>query len=176
MLIGVKGRTSPESISDLLLECHGRIRSFVDIARRLAEATDAPVDQIGDAARQVQRYFEEALPLHVEDEEESVLPRLRGQDPQVDSALEKMHQEHSAHEPLLERLIRVCQRLASDPHRHADVAGELAEVVTELDREFGVHLRNEEETIIPAIGRFISAAEQEAMILELRRRRAPPVA
>lgn len=176
MLIGVKGKKSPSprGIADLLLECHDRIRSFVGMARRLAEAKDAPGEQVQDAAGQVRRYFEEALPLHVQDEEESLLPRLRGQDPVVDAALDKMHAEHGAHERPLAELVRLCRKLADSPEQHADMAQDLSRVVAELDRAFSVHLRNEEETIIPAIGRRLSPAEQEAMVAELRQRRAPP--
>ena len=175
MQIGTKGKKTPEGIAELLLECHQRIRSFVDLAVRLAEVKDAPDAQIRDAARQVLRYFEEALPLHVQDEEQSVLPRLRGRDERVDAALEKMREEHASHQAHLEDLKRICRALAETPESHSELSAPLAQVAAALSRDFEVHLRGEEETVIPAIGRLISAKEQANMILELRERRAPPL-
>ena len=174
MDIGIRRKQTPEGIAELLLECHQRIRSFVERAARLAAASNAPETQISDAAGRVLRYFEEALPLHVQDEEQSLLPRLRGHDERVDAALDQMSEEHASHQSGLEKLTGLCRTLAGAPERHSELSSELARVAAELDVEFGTHLRSEEETIIPAIARFLSANEQSEMILELRERRAPP--
>ena len=68
----------------LLLDCHERIRAFTAMASRLAAPGDPGPDAIRDAAARVHRYFAEALPLHAQDEEESLAPRLRGRDPDLD--------------------------------------------------------------------------------------------
>ncbi len=174
MDIGTKRKDTPEGIVELLLECHQRIRSFIQLAARLAAASDAPEEQISDAAGKVLRYFEEALPLHVQDEEQSLLPRLRGHDERVDAALDQMCEEHASHQSGLEKLTGLCRTLRGAPERHSELSSELARVAAELDVEFGAHLHSEEETVIPAIARFLSAKEQADMILELRERRAPP--
>src|SRR5690349_2192994 len=59
-----------------LLTCHGHIRSFSTVAVRLAGAPAEHVRQIEEAARRLVDYFGRALPLHVADEDQSLLPRL----------------------------------------------------------------------------------------------------
>ncbi|HEU5061001.1 MAG TPA: hemerythrin domain-containing protein, partial [Kofleriaceae bacterium] len=82
---------------DALLACHDRIRTFVALAGRAAAGAGAP-GEIAEACRRIERYFREAMPLHVADEEESILPRLRGREAALDRALAEMHEQHSAHE------------------------------------------------------------------------------
>lgn len=172
MLIDSKRKREPSGIVELLLECHERIRSFVALAKRLGEVEKPTDDEIRDAARSVRRYFAEALPLHVQDEEHSVLPRLRGRDALVDGALDKMQTEHLAHRQLLESIVSTCRALEASPDRHAMLRQALADTASDMEREFGVHLQQEEETILPAIDRWISAEEQENMVVELRQRRS----
>jgi hypothetical protein len=69
---------------ELLLECHERIRHFARLALKLAGTRDLPPAEVAEAAAAVRRYFAEALPLHAADEEESMMPRLRGRDPAVE--------------------------------------------------------------------------------------------
>ncbi len=92
-------------VVDLLLECHTRIRSFTTLAARLASTPGLAAAEVAEAAAGVHRYFTQALPLHARDEEESVLPRLRGRDPEVDRELAEMVHEHRGHEE-------------QDSHRH----------------------------------------------------------
>ena len=44
-----------------------------------------------EASRRCERYFSEALPLHVEDEEQSLLPRRRGRTPELDDVPGKVY-------------------------------------------------------------------------------------
>ncbi len=156
---------------DLLLECHDRIRSFLALARRVAEAGPAERDAIPEAATRVHRYFTQALPLHARDEEDSILPRLRGRDPEVDRALEDMAREHAEHEPPLARLTGACEALARAPDRHAALAPTIAAATGELEAHFAGHLRREEEVIFPAMRRLLDRAEDAAIVRELRARR-----
>src|SRR5437762_12814931 len=109
MLIKIGSAEEPSDIVDLLIACHERIRFFVDLARRLADAHDLPADEIRDAAMRVVRYFSESLPLHVADEEESIMPRLSGRAPNLDDTLQAMQREHRQHEPHLHTLLKVCR-------------------------------------------------------------------
>ena len=96
----------PSDIVDLLLECHERIRTFVGLAGRLANTKQPSVDEVRDAATRVARYFSEALPLHVADEEQSILPRLSGRDSELDKALNSMREQHRQHEEPLRVLLQ----------------------------------------------------------------------
>src|SRR5947208_1968652 len=95
------GRAPLESASEpleLLLKCHERIRDFVGIALRLAGSPEAPASEIISAATSLRRYFSVALPLHEEDEEQSIAPRLIESPAryEVDEALEEMASQHTA--------------------------------------------------------------------------------
>jgi iron-sulfur cluster repair protein YtfE (RIC family) len=157
---------------DLLLDCHERIRSFLALARRVAEAP--PSDPgVGEAALRVRRYFVEALPLHARDEDESLLPRLRGRDAAVDAELDAMSREHREHEAPLAALVAACERIGAAPERLADVAPQLSSAVAELERHFVPHLRREEAVIFPAMRRLLDREEDAAIVRELRARRSP---
>lgn len=159
-----------QDLVDLLGECHQRIRRFIDLARRAASQPDAPRDQVAQACADVERYFVEALPLHVADEEESIEPRLRGLSPSVDLALDAMAQQHREHASKLEALLRATVRVRREPHDER-ARGELATATIALETEFEGHLALEENTIFPAIRELLSPETQESIIVELRRRR-----
>lgn len=173
MLISIGARSGgDDDLVGLLGECHVRIRKFTALARQLAAATDLPAAEVADAATAVRRYFAEALPLHVADEDLSIVPRLRGRDAAVDAALAAMSEEHVAHEPALARLIALCDALAAAPASLPQVAGELAEVAAGLEASLRAHLEGEERVIFPAL-RALPAADRAAIVRELRARRAP---
>ncbi len=171
-MLGKIGRAvAPADAVDLLLECHGRIRAFLAMARRLGEATGESAQAVSDAAVQVHRYFTLALPLHARDEEESILPRLRGRDPLVDLQLDVMVQEHQEHREPLGRLVDACAEIGADPGRHPRLAGSVLRATTELDRHFLHHLAREEEVIFPAVRRLLDAATDAGVVKEFRLRR-----
>jgi iron-sulfur cluster repair protein YtfE (RIC family) len=163
---------TPFDAVDLLLECHGRIRAFLAMARRVGEAVDESPEAVSGAAIQVHRYFTLALPLHAKDEEESILPRLRGRDPAVDLQLDVMVREHQEHQRPLGRLIEACAEIGADPGRHPGLAGSVLQASTELDRHFFHHLAREEEVIFPAVRRLLDASTDASIVKEIRLRRS----
>src|SRR5262245_34207953 len=100
---------------ELLLDCHRRIRRFVSSARHLADAEAVTDAEAREAAATTARYFTVALPLHVRDEEESIVPRLAGRDPQVDAALREMARQHLDHLQPLAQLVALLERIAATP-------------------------------------------------------------
>jgi len=169
-MLTIGKRPAAADVVDLLLDCHERIRSFTALAQRLARAPGTPPAEIADAATKVRRYFADALPLHARDEEESMVPRLRGRGAEVERELAEMQREHGEHEPLLARLVALCDALAADPARHAALAPELDQVATALAGHFAAHLDREERVLFPAV-RALPEAERAAMVRELRARR-----
>jgi iron-sulfur cluster repair protein YtfE (RIC family) len=157
---------------DLLLECHERIRSFLALARRIAEAGPSTPASISEAATRVRGYFAEALPLHARDEEASVLPRLRGLDAKVDAELDAMSREHREHERPLHELVAACEELARAPERLLELAPLEGRAAAELERHFVEHLGREETVIFPAMRRLLDAEADAAIMREIRERRA----
>jgi iron-sulfur cluster repair protein YtfE (RIC family) len=156
---------------DLLLECHERIRSFLALARRIAEVGTSDPGSVSEAAARVRRYFTEALPLHAEDEESSILPRLRGLDPKVDAELEAMTREHREHERPMGELVAACEQIARAPETLSSLASVVGRATEELERHFAEHLGREEAVIFPAMRRLLDPSESAAIIRELRERR-----
>lgn len=161
-----------QDVVDLLLDCHERIRSMTALARRLAEARGLPEDQIAEAADRVRRYFGIALALHARDEDESVVPRLRGRDPELDRELDRMSREHGEHGDPVARLLDACDVLAEEPGRLAEVAPALDRAAKELESHFEGHLEREEKVIFPAVRKYLEAEELARMVEELRARRS----
>ncbi|WP_242345721.1 hemerythrin domain-containing protein [Anaeromyxobacter terrae] len=164
-------RSLAEEAVAVLLECHGRIRSFIELAARLATSEETGMEEVARAAASVRRYFAEALPLHARDEEESVLPRLAGRDRQVDAALVTMHRDHAGHALAVSHVIAVCSELAASPERRAELGPALAAAVATLREHFSYHLVLEEEVIFPALRTFLGDGARADLARELRARR-----
>jgi iron-sulfur cluster repair protein YtfE (RIC family) len=172
MLTRLGAPAAQGDVVDALLDCHTRIRDFLALAGRVAGAAGAPADEVRDAAARVHRYFTVALPLHAEDEERSVLPRLSGLDPEVDRELAAMHREHAEHDEPLSRLLAACAALVERPAALPEVAGALLAAQRDLARHFEAHLAREERTIFPALRVRLPPGEQAAILAEIRARRA----
>lgn len=159
----------------LLQACHGRIRNFLATARRIAEAESAPEQDVREAATAVRRYFHVALPLHVLDEDESVEPRLRraeaGVGADLDAALTRMTAEHREMDPMLERLVALCDELRDEPSRLPSVRGELRAVLDGVEPLMARHLESEERWMFPAVA-ALDAAVRAELFVEFRGRRS----
>jgi len=155
-----------------MLDCHERIRGFLATAQRISQAQESPGDEVADAAGRVRRYFTDALPLHAQDEDVSILPRLRGFDPEVDRALEEMRREHVDAEASLARLTGLCATIEHNPASLADLGAALGGLATELEDYFAGHLEREERIIFPAFRRAIDVETSKVVMKEIRARRA----
>lgn len=169
MLVTLGARVPPTTALSWLADCHQRIRTFAELLERVASDATLSLPQRAEASRQAERYFREALGLHVADEELSVLPRLRGQDASVDAALETMVQQHLEHGPLLREVLALALQLAATPEDGAARAA-LAPLAVRLRAELEQHLVLEERTWFPLVAAW-SAAEQREVAQELRQRR-----
>jgi len=155
----------------LLLECHGRIRSFVALADAIANRHEAPAAQVIQACASVERYFTEALPLHVADEEQSLAPRLRGRSCEIDRALIAMERQHREHDSKLAALLLAVAAVSQAPERAAPKR-DLGRVIELVRADFEQHLALEEALIIPAARSLLSVELRAAILVELRQRRA----
>ncbi len=167
-----KKRSGEGDLVDMLLECHGRIRTFSGLAIAIGERADVAPAEVIDGCSRVERYFSEALPLHVRDEEESILPRLRGRSSAVDAALECMHEQHEMHVDILGRLLTSSAALRRQPDA-ATARAALLGVARPLWSVFEPHLRAEEQVIFPAVRALLTDEERVTIVTELRARRRP---
>jgi iron-sulfur cluster repair protein YtfE (RIC family) len=172
MLVKIGAVTKSDDVVDLLLACHERIRSFTALARAVGERSDVSASEVADACSRVERYFTEALPLHVRDEEDSLFPRLHGLSPAIDEALLSMKEQHAAHEQVLGELLFALSEVRRNPSG-AERRAELVLAAERLDGAFAEHLALEETVIFPALSQFIAPAVETAIKDELRGRRGP---
>ena len=173
MYVTIGARARAEGLVGLLLECHDRIRTFADLAIAIGDRLDAPTAHITDACARCERYFSEALPLHVADEEESLLPRLRSRSPALEAAFATMHAQHTEHEARLRALLDGLAKVRQNPDDTAQ--RELVRTTAaQLRVDFEAHLSNEEMRIFPAIEDLLTPDEQAQIIGELRARRQIP--
>ena len=171
MLQKIGRRAAGDDAVDLLVDCHQRIREFLTLAHDLAAAQAPPLAEVAVAAGRVRRYFTEALPRHVADEEYSLLPRLRGRSAELDAALAVMRAEHADHEAPVTQLLDLCAELEAAPAQHSALARSLGEVVAALHADLERHLETEERTIFPAVA-ALPDAERQAVVAEMRARRS----
>ncbi len=162
-----------ESAVDLLLACHQRIRHFVSVARKIAEAEYIPCDQICDAAADVHRYFTVAFPLHEADETLSVEPRLKYETgTELARAAEDMLHQHTEINRLLRQLLPLWDALCREPEELSAFADRLRMLSLEFERLWLSHLELEERSVIPAIDR-LAAEQRQEIVKEMHERRRP---
>lgn len=169
MIVQLGKRTVDGDVDVLLSECHLRIRRFLALATRLT-ASDAHALDVREAAGQVRRYFAEAFPLHLADEDELLVPRLRGREEALDRAIERMHRDHEHHEAHVTHLVELCGALEHGADAVPALVQDLAATTQHLTAVLEAHLVLEEREIFPAI-RQLSDDERAQIRAAMRARR-----
>jgi hypothetical protein len=152
-----------------LVDCHDRIRKFTAIALKLGRP--APLEEVAEAAAAVQRYFTIALPLHAEDEDLSLAPRLRVAAPALAELLDKMSAEHGPIHQTIADLTPLWSRVIEEPARQSELAGRLRAPASWLSELFESHLRPEEEIIFPQMVQALLPESTTEILAEMRARR-----
>ena len=160
----------PESLQELLMACHVRIRRFARLAFTLGAQRTTPAAEVHEVATQCLRYFSEALPLHVRDEEDSIAPRMAGHSAALDATLGRMRAEHITHDVRLHSLADALRAVSHQPN-HAVLHRQLAREAATLETDLEEHLRFEEFELFPYLDEVLPAQTQALIILELRARR-----
>jgi len=159
-----------ESLQELLMACHVRIRRFARLAFTLGAQRTTPAAQVRDAAERCLRYFTEGLPLHVRDEEDSLAPRLAGRSAALDATLGRMRAEHLTQQARLQSLADALLAVIERPN-HPEVHRHLAREAGTLETDLEQHLRFEEFELFPLLDEALPAAMQAQIVDELRARR-----
>lgn len=170
MLKTIGRRPAAEDPAGRLAECHEKIRHFLGVARRLAEAIDPEPQELASAAEAVRDYFVSSFTLHARDEDEVVIPWLAGRSPELDAVMNTLRSDHADHELGASTLVRLCRTLAHEPHRLDETRGELAATLDLFAPALERHLVREEEILFPAL-RALDPDEQEMLVRALRRAR-----
>jgi hemerythrin-like domain-containing protein len=178
MLVQLNAATRPgEDAVALLLDCHERIRRFSAMALKLAEARNVEAELIRDAAARVHRYFAVALPLHVEDEEQSIRARLDSVASEaLRATLQTMSADHVRIDSLLEELLPIWDELQRDPMCLLQHRERLAKGTHTFEELMSAHLEMEETLLFPSLRQVLSSEALEDVRREMQSRRQPPQA
>ena len=153
---------------DLFSACHERIRRTLRGLAALSTEEGRHDPRAPATAVACARYLRVGLPLHAQDEDLSLAPRLRELlelDPATLELLDELEDEHDAIETEMPAVLAPLDAIA---------AGQPALVLPErLDALLQAHLKKEESEIFPWV-RQLPIEAQEAIIRELRHRRTDP--
>lgn len=161
---------TPDDLVGFLADCHEGIRRHAALARMLVDADSFSADALSRTALRVRRYFERVVPLHLRDEEDSLLPRLRGLDPALDRELSRRAREHRDYSRAVAALVAACEEVVRVPIRLTRVLPYVGRIAAELEAHFAERMAYEESVIFPAIGRYLDAPSITAAMIEIHRR------
>jgi hemerythrin-like domain-containing protein len=174
ILIGQKPDKDFTDPIGVLEDCHRRIEKFLDVLLALAGQTQSSPfrNEQRDAIESALRYFREAAPKHVADEEDSLFPRMRAaQHNEVLSDLDELHSDHltvaenhSAVEELFRRWL-TDGLLSSPDHEH------LISLLQSLRETYARHIKQEETQLFPHAARLLTPNDLKAVGLEMAKRR-----
>lgn len=157
---------------EMLEACHERIHRMLKLLARLrahlpAHGADTQAQQ---AARDILRYFDQAAPLHHQDEELHVFPPLlAGGDERVAGIVRRLQQDHREMEARWQDARQVLQRIA-DASLPVLAPGDDA-ALDAFAGLYEVHLRAEEDIAYPAAQATLDAPTLQAMGEDMMRRR-----
>jgi hemerythrin-like domain-containing protein len=161
---------------EMLTACHERVHRMLRLLGKLREhlATRGHDEQAAQAARDVMRYFDQAAPLHHEDEELHVFPLLlqRG-DEALRQAVRRLQADHVAMGEIWPRARR-CLLAVADAAAPSAWAGWAPGDEQLLDRfagQYDEHIRLEETLVYPAAQGLLDAPALSAIGEEMQHRR-----
>lgn len=159
-------------VTDLLGDCHARIRYFTSLAMRLGDGERCPLNAC-ESSERIRRYFTEAYPLHVADEDESVLPRLLARAPEAAPLVERMELEHRRLDAKIPELLALCETLENgEPNACCAAVAKLRSLGECVHTLLEAHMENEERMIFPLLRQHLTAEDVAAIREEFRARRA----
>jgi hemerythrin-like domain-containing protein len=149
---------------ELWLACHERVLRFCSLMARLNQH----LGQVGadaDArvtANSIRRYFNEAAPRHHADEEIDLFPRLRArlaaeELTALEPTLAAIEQDHRITEGLWQGLDATLSRVEAGERSELDPA-----IVDRWTALYQHHIQAEEQVILPALRRALTAADWKA--------------
>ncbi len=161
----------------MLDACHERVRRSLDLLARLRaylreQGCDASARQ---AAQDVLRYFDQAAPLHHEDEELHVFPPLlaKAQDAEVVALVRRLQQDHVQMAERWAHARGALQALSEGQATQFSAAQEQA--LQSFADGYDDHLRHEDLTVYPAVRALLDQEAEQAMGQEMATRRGAPL-
>lgn len=164
-----------EAPFEMLGACHERVERMLGLLAKLRQhvLVRGWDESVASAARDVMRYFDQAAPLHHEDEERHVFPPLlAGDDAVMRQIVQGLQQDHRDMETAWAVARGVLASVAQAPsagwtHFSPQEEATLAGFARLYDR----HLREEDGLIYPAARAGLSPEALQVMSADMMRRR-----
>ena len=175
----VAGLRSPgvgfEQPFEMLDACHDRVRRTLELMGKLQNhlQTQGCDDSARQAARDVQRYFDIAAPLHHQDEELHIFPALRerlAEDAPLLALVQRLEQDHREMDALWNTQVRVSLQALIDGSSPA-LSPEQEHALQVFRERYEQHLALEDEVAYPAARQVVGVSEQQVMGVEMAARR-----
>jgi len=165
---GQRAAPSFDDPIEMLRACHARLEHQLATLERLQKhlpenGADA---QARTAARAVLRYFDQAEPNHVADEEASLFPRLLARAFAARDLVVRLEQEHARLEGIWRRLRPLLAGIASGQRAYLPPS-----LVHEVRRSYEAHLACEEDALLPLCERHLTDEDLSAIGAEMAARR-----
>jgi iron-sulfur cluster repair protein YtfE (RIC family) len=178
--IGAKPESSFKQPLGLLSDCHRRIERF--LAQLISVTAQVQGRQLGEPQREALevalRYFRKAAPLHTQDEEASLFPRLRAADSaEAQAALEaldSLEADHDVADIAHAEVDRLGQRWLEVGSLTAEETLHLMETLHTLQETYRRHIAVEDQIIFPMAGRALTPEQITAVGQEMATRRGVP--
>lgn len=158
----------------LLGDCHRRIERFLGVILAVAaEAGRAELDaEQRRALDTALRYFQQAAPRHVADEEESLFPRLRqsGSGAAIDT-LRRLERDHQAIEPWHAELDRLGREWLADGRLDVVAARRFEDLARRLQKVYLPHIALEDGELFPQARQALDVEQLKAIGAEMAARR-----
>lgn len=178
MPVQIGGTASPGFTDPLglLSDCHRRIESFLEIIERVASQGSELDEESATALSAALRYFREAAPKHVADEERSLFPRLRSIDSvEVHRAMaevERLEADHARADGLHQEADDIGRAWIEERRISPERWARLRSLAAELRTLYGRHIRVEDELIFPMAQRLLTPEVRLSIGQEMAARRS----
>jgi hemerythrin-like domain-containing protein len=160
-----------EDVPDVLVDCHVRLQKVTKRAAEVAARPDASSEDVREVAEKLCRYFTVVLPLHEEDEEASVFPRLLLRAPELAPTIAGLRLHHAAQAQKVGEVLAVCQALLTSTEADAGLRRRLSATAEALAEVWRTHLASEERDLFPSLKTALSEEERATIREEMRARR-----
>ncbi len=175
--IGAKPENDFHTPLGLLSDCHRRIEKF--LYQLLAVAEQAKGDPLSDVQRPALdtalRYFRGAAPLHTQDEEASLFPRMRAtRDPRAAAALkalERLEADHQVADAAHAEVDRLGREWLDAGRLEPPDAERLIATLRELRELYRRHIAVEDNEVFVLAGSLLPPDQVEALGREMAIRR-----
>ncbi|MCW5962866.1 MAG: hemerythrin domain-containing protein [Bryobacterales bacterium] len=157
----------------LMTACHRRIELFLKTLRYAAEhagGRELLTDEAEAISRSL-RYFREAAPHHVADEEQDLFPALARRDPGAADAINRLELDHQRAGRLHARVNEVGERWVRDGRIEEELLREFRNATEELEALYAEHIQVEETEVFPKATRALNETELDAIGRQMALRR-----